>query len=92
MHQNETEAAHISGLRATYSLPCNEDANVGLTLSPRLNVLVKPLSRFGKGSNTKGLTAPYTDHRDYQKDQRGSFEEQPTEVTATERTDDAEDS
>ena len=63
---------------------------MGLTSIPRLNVFVKPLGRFGKGSDSMGLAAPHANHRDHQKDCRGGSEEYPTEVTATDRAYDPE--
>ena len=58
---------------------------------PRLDMLVKPLSRFGERGYLMRLALPDTNHRDNQKYKGGYFEQRPAERTASQRADDAED-
>ena len=58
---------------------------------PRLDVLVKPLSRFGERGYLMRLTLPDTNHRDNQENKSRKFEQRPTKRAAGERADHAED-
>ena len=74
MHQNATEYTYGRSVSLRKNRPKTSKAGdvavnhamkmpvVGLTLRSRLNMLVEPLSRLGKGGNAMRLATPHAHH------------------------------